>query len=117
MNQHIDLNYVGESETKAMLADRPRVEGAIQAVCSREGFSVTRVAEEHAGGKWMLRYESAYGVGANLELDVNYMFRVPLWPFKELDSHSLGPYRAVRIPVMDIHELAAGKLAALFSRH
>lgn len=113
----IDLNYVGEVEREAMLADRPLVEDAIQAVCFREGFAVTRVPDEHAGGKWRLRYESAYGQGANLELDVNYMFRIPLWPVAALDSHSLGPYRATRIPVVDMYELAAGKLAALFSRH
>jgi hypothetical protein len=99
-----------------MLADRPLVEGAIQAVCSREGFAVTRVPYEHAGGKWRLRYESAYGQGANLELDLNYMFRVPLWPVAGMDSRSLGPYLATRIPVLDMYELAAGKLAALFSR-
>jgi predicted nucleotidyltransferase component of viral defense system len=113
----IDLNYVYEAEREAMLADRPLVENAIQAVCSREGFAVTRVPDEHAGGKWRLRYESAYGQGANLELDVNYMFRVPLWPVGETDSHSLGTFRATHIPVLDMHELAAGKLAALFSRH
>jgi predicted nucleotidyltransferase component of viral defense system len=112
----IDLNYVSEAEREAMLADRPLVEGAIQAVCSREGFAVTRVPYEHAGGKWRLRYESAYGQGANLELDLNYMFRGPLWPVAGMDSRSLGPYLATRIPVLDMYELAAGKLAALFSR-
>lgn len=113
----IDFNYVGKAEREAMLADRTRVESAIQAVCAREGFAVTRVPDEHAGGKWRLRYESAYGQGANLELDVNYMFRVPLWPVVSTDSHSLGLYRATHIPVLDMYELAAGKLAALFSRH
>lgn len=87
----IDLNYVGKAEREAMLADRPLVESAIQAVCSREGFAVTRVPDEHAGGKWRLRYESAYGQGANLELDVNYMYRIPLWPLVSMDSNSLGP--------------------------
>lgn len=103
----LDLNYVGEVEREAMLTDRPLVEDAIQAVCSRERFAVTRVPDEHAGGKWRLRYESAYGQGANLELDVNYMFRVPLWPVALLDSRSLGQYQAVRVPVLDIYELAA----------
>lgn len=113
----IDFNYIGAVERDAMTADRPLVERAIQAVCSREGFSVTRIPEDHAGGKWRLRYESAYGQEANLELDVNYMFRVPLWPIVEMDSHPVGPYQATGIPVVDIHELAAGKLAALFARH
>ncbi len=113
----VDVNYVGGAGREAMTADRPHLENAIQAVCSREGFAVTRVPDEHAGGKWRLRYDSAYGQGANLELDVNYMYRIPLWPVVSMDSHSLGLYRATGIPVLDVHELAAGKLAALFSRH
>jgi predicted nucleotidyltransferase component of viral defense system len=113
----IDLNYIGAVERDAMMEDRPAVEKAIQAVCSREGFAVTRVPEEHAGGKWRLRYESAHGQEANLELDVNFMFRLPLWPIIAMDSHPVGPYRATGIPVVEMHELAAGKFAALFARH
>jgi plasmid maintenance system killer protein len=32
-----------------------------------------------------------------------------------LDSHPLGPWKATAIPVIDFHELAAGKIVALFS--
>jgi len=112
----IDLNYFGASSREDMLAERPELEAAIRAVCSREGFSVARVPDEHAGGKWRLRYEAAAGGGGNLELDINYMYRVPLWPVIEMDSHALGPYRARGTLLVDIHELAAGKLAALLSR-
>ena len=72
---------------------------------------------EHAGGKYLLRYESAAGGGGNLELDVNYMYRVPLWPLVEMNSHTLGPHQVLNTFLIDIHELAAGKLAALLSRH
>ena len=50
----IDLNYIGALEREKMLADRPKVEQAAQAVFSREGFSVRKVPSEHAGGKWRL---------------------------------------------------------------
>jgi len=113
----VDLNYIGSAGREAMLEDRPKVERAVEAVCRREGFAVTRIPEEHAGGRWALRYESATGEGGNLEVDLNFMFRVPLWPITTLDSRPLGSYRAMGIPVLDIHELAAGKLAALLSRH
>jgi len=71
---------------------------------------------EHAGGKWQLRYPSAGGQGGNLEVDVNFMFRIPLWSVKTLDSKPVGIWQAVGIQVVDIHELAAGKLSALLSR-
>lgn len=112
----IDLNYVGAEEREAMLAERPRIEQAAQAVFAREGLTVRRIPEEHAGGKWSLRYQSAAGLGGNLEVDLNFMFRVPLWPVSISDSHPVGAWQATRIPIMDIHELAAGKLAALLAR-
>ncbi|MFH1008196.1 MAG: nucleotidyl transferase AbiEii/AbiGii toxin family protein, partial [Candidatus Latescibacterota bacterium] len=112
----IDLNYVGAADREAMLAERPKVEEALQAVFSREGFSVRRVPAEHAGGKWQLRYPSAGGQGGNLEVDVNFMFRIPLWPVKTMDSQPLGIWQAVGIQLVDVHELAAGKLSALMSR-
>lgn len=112
----IDLNYVGAADREAMLAERPKVEEALQAVFSREGFTVRYVPAEHAGGKWQLRYPSAGGQGGNLEVDVNFMFRIPLWPLKNMDSRPVGIWQAVGIQVVDVHELAAGKLSALLSR-
>ncbi len=112
----IDLNYVGAENREAMLAERPRIEQAVQAVFAREGFTVRRMPEEHAGGKWSLRYQSAAGQGGNLEADLNFMYRVPLWPVTLSDSYPVGTWQASQIPVIDIHELAAGKLAALLAR-
>ena len=74
----IDLNYVGALEREAMLADRPKVEQAAQAVFSREGFTTKRTPTEHAGGKWRLSYQSYTGQSGNLEVDMNFMFRLPL---------------------------------------
>jgi predicted nucleotidyltransferase component of viral defense system len=114
----IDLNYVRATDVATMQAERPLVEEALAAVCSREGLTVARPpGDEHAGGRFSLRYESALGGGASLKLDVNYMFRQPLWPIQRMDSHALWTTRALDIPVMDIHELAAGKFAALLARH
>jgi len=112
----IDLNYIGTPDRETMLAERPKVEEAVRAVCSREGFDLQRLPDEHAGGKWRLRYDSALGQGGNLELDLNYMFRLPLWPVSPVNSHGIGSYRAEQIPVLDLHELTAGKLAALLAR-
>ena len=112
----IDLNYVGAEDRETMLAERPRIEQAVQAVFAREGFTVRRMPEEHAGGKWSLRYQSAAGLGGNLEVDLNFMYRAPLWPVTLSDSYPVGTWQASQIPVIDIHELAAGKLAALLAR-
>ena len=112
----IDLNYVGAESREAMLEERPRLEEAIQAVFSREDFGIRRLPEEHAGGKWSLRYSAASGQSGRIDVDINYMYRVPLWPLTTMDSRPLGSWQATGIPVVDIHELAAGKLAALLAR-
>lgn len=113
----IDLNYIGAADREVMLQERPKIEQALQAVCGREGMTVIRVPSDHAGGKWHLRYASAVNETAMLAVDLNFMFRVPLWPVAPYDSRRVGSYQARGIPVLDLHELAAGKLAALLARH
>ncbi len=113
----IDINYVGTHDREAMLIERPKLEEAIHAVCARERLTVRRVPSEHAGGKWRLSYTNTAGSPGTLELDVNFMLRVPLWPITLADSRRLGTAAAKQIPILDRHELAAGKLAALCARN
>jgi len=112
----IDLNYLGSADRDTMLAERPKVEQAVQAVCSREELVVKRVPSEHAGGKWRLTYAAPTGDSGNLELDVNFMLRTPLWSPVPAECHPVGSFRAAPVPILDPHELAAGKLAALLVR-
>ena len=112
----IDLNYVGAVDREAMLAERPRVEQALEQVFGRAGLTVKRIPPDHAGGKWRLSYPSALGSTGTLEVDVNFMFRTPLWPPSPLDSRPVGGRSATGVLVVERHELAAGKLAALVAR-
>jgi len=112
----IDLNYIGTTDREQMLAERPGIEQALRAVFSREGFIIKRLPEEHAGGKWRLGYQSITGQPGNLEVDINFMYRQPLYDISIADSHPFGNFQAKKIPVLDLHELAAGKLTALLSR-
>ena len=101
----IDLNYVGSESMEDMRRERPIVEEALQAVFSREEYTVRRMPEEHAGGKWSLRYPTASGGSARIEVDVNYMYRVPMWPLVPMTSRHLGRWQTSEFP-----------LAALFAR-
>src|SRR5207244_12720778 len=47
----IDLNYIGAPDRDVMLAERPKLEQALQAVCGREGLTVRSLPSDHAGGK------------------------------------------------------------------
>lgn len=46
----IDLNYIGQIDREAMLAERPEVERALEAVCGRAGIAIDRTPGAHAGG-------------------------------------------------------------------
>jgi predicted nucleotidyltransferase component of viral defense system len=111
----IDLNYIGAADYETMTRERPQVEEAVRAVCLRADMQITRVPSDHAGGKWRLRYASAEGASGNLEVDLNFMFRTPLWPVSRRDAQ-VGSSSARQVVVLDLHELAAGKLAALLAR-
>ena len=59
----IDLNYIGSRTKNEMLVERPKLEKSIREVCNREGYTVRKMPEEHAGGKWQILYKSALGHG------------------------------------------------------
>lgn len=113
----IDLNYIGQLDRQKMLLERPEVEKALETIFQREDLSIRRIPEKHAGGKWQLRYASALGGNGNLEVDLNYMYRMPLYEIHKKRSHSIGTRKTKEIPLLDLHELGAGKLSALFGRH
>ena len=76
-----------------------RVDQVISDICSRAEVTVERRPPEHAGGKWQLRYPSTLSGGGNLQLDVNFMLRVPLWPVVLKDSRTLGEFKDKQIPL------------------
>lgn len=112
----IDLNYIGSVDRDTMLEERKELEAILFGLCERSGFTIKRAATEHAGGKWRLSYPSVIQPSGNLEIDLSFLYRVTLWPVTMQDSCKIGPVQAMQIPVLDLHELAAGKLAALMSR-
>ncbi len=111
-----DLNYIGTSERSMMLEERPKVENRIIGLFERMGLHLIRFPKEHAGGKMIWRYPSALGNQGNIEVDLNFMYRVPLLPIESKHSIVLAGKQIKNLQVLDIHELAAGKLTALLER-
>lgn len=112
----IDLNYIGKIDREEMQGDRLLVQRAIIGICERKGLTLVRNPNRHAGGKMIWRYPSAQGQMGNLEIDLNFMYRVPLWPVELRSSCMVGSYQIHDIPVLNLHELSAGKLIALIDR-
>ncbi len=113
----IDLNYVGSPAREIMLVERPEILKAFEEIFHRKNYQTMRQPSEHAGGKWAVSYKSELIQSGRLEVDLNFIARVPLWPISILDSIKIGPYQAKSVAVLDYYDLMGGKLSALFSRH
>lgn len=111
----IDLNYVGYLDREKMLEERPILTSAIEKVLEQNKFERQRSPTRHAGGKMIWLYNSVLGQKGSLEIDINFMYRHPLLPIV-LKNFQLSGHDNLQAPVLDIHELAAGKLTALFDR-
>ncbi len=100
-----------------MVLERPLLEKALEAVFSKMGLAIYRVPKKHAGGKWQLKYPSFLGGQGNLEVDLNFMFRLPIFELSKKRSQLVGGRQAKDVILMSYLEIAAGKLTALFARH
>ncbi len=112
----LDFNYVGRPEREAMLADRPRIEEAVTDLARRRGYAVQRSADAFAGRKLFLGYASVLGTPERIELDLNFLFRVPIGSPTELRLWQPEGLEQPRLRVVSMHELCIGKMLALLER-
>ncbi len=110
----LDFNYIGTIDKEIMQQERPQLGIVLLDICKRRQYELHRNPNHHAGGKTVLIYKSLMGTNGRLEIDLNFLFRVPLWETKWLSSPEWPKKTSSR--VLDIHELAAGKLHALLER-
>lgn len=110
------MNYIGSADRETMLLERPVLQKTVMDICDRHGFTLDRNPGRHAGGKMVWRYPSALGQKGNLEIDLNFIYRIPLWPIEFKSSCVIGSKQIHNVPVLDLHELSAGKLSALIDR-
>jgi predicted nucleotidyltransferase component of viral defense system len=110
----LDFNYIGSANRETMQQEKVQLEAMIVDICQRRKYELDRSARAHAGGKMIFVYHSVLGNKGRLEIDLNYLFRIPLWDISWLNSPKWP--RSIYTNVLDIHELAAGKLHALLGR-
>ena len=110
----LDFNYIGSADRHIMQQEKPELEAILLDICKRRQYELHRNPKGHAGGKTVLVYKSLMGTKGRLEIDLNYVYRVPLWDPKWRSSPEWP--KATNVKILDIHELAAGKLNALLER-
>ena len=111
-----DLNYIGDVDRETMKQERVEIEARIQQLLQNLGLTLFRKPKAHAGGKMVWRYPSALGNQGNIEIDLNFYVSNPLLPLEKRNSIALANQQVSKMQVLDIHEIAAGKLSALIDR-
>lgn len=76
----IDLNYIGALDRETMLSEKPVIIDAIHQILLQNQFERHRSPMHHAGGKMVWFYPSILGQRGSLEIDLNFMYRQPLYP-------------------------------------
>ena len=112
----LDYNYVGQAERERMIEERLAIEAAVSELARRRQYLVQKSAEAFAGGKFYLGYRSALGNPDRIEIDLNFLFRVPLAESGKREIWQPGELERPTARVVGMEELLAGKLLAFLER-
>ncbi len=112
----IDLNYIGSSDLDTMLKERPNLEKEMRKLIESRGISVRNVPSDHAGAKWRLQAPSAFGGNFTLEVDLNFLMRVPVWGIESKCPFPLDEEYSFECNTVSFEELFGGKIKALMDR-
>jgi len=114
----IDLNFVGETDVARMKRVRQEIEDAMERVFQRSDLSiVSKPTDSHSASQWILNYNQATRGKDSIKVDLNYLRRVSILEPQNIEPSNIGSFEFESFPVLDINELAAGKLKALFERN
>jgi len=112
----LDFNYVACLARDEMLRDRPRIEAAVTHLVRRHQYMVQASGDAFAGRKFYLSYRSVLGHRDRVEVDLNYLMRLPLAEPEDRVLWQPGGLDAPRVRVVSVTELCVGKLLALLDR-
>ncbi len=112
----LDFNYVGAVERELMLVERPQIERAVTELARRSGYRVQQSANAFGGRKLFLHYRSVLGPEERIEVDLNFLLRLPLAEPEMRELWQPGDLDRPRLRFVAVEELLIGKLCALLDR-
>ncbi len=105
----LDFNYVGAEERSKMLEDRPVIEHALRQIASGRGYQVQASRDEHAGRKFFLNYDSSAGSRDRIEVDLNFLGRVPIMETLHGNLWQPGDIERPGVRLLSLEEICTGK--------
>ena len=112
----LDYNYIGHTDREMMLEDRPRVEQAVTELARRKGYRVQQSADAFAGRKIYLIYRSVLGPDERIEVDLNFLFRVPIAGTEQGELWQPGELDRPEVRAVSLQEIVVGKMLAMLDR-
>jgi predicted nucleotidyltransferase component of viral defense system len=112
----LDFNYIGHLERDKMLKDRPRIEDALVQLARRKAYGVQKSADAFAGRKIYLLFRSATGQNDRLEVDLNFLFRMPIEDTTTQKMWQPGDLEQPTVRIVSLLEILVGKLLAYLDR-
>ncbi|MCJ7595848.1 MAG: nucleotidyl transferase AbiEii/AbiGii toxin family protein, partial [Desulfobacterales bacterium] len=112
----LDFNYTGHRDREQMLADRPRVEQAVADIARRKGYRVQQSRDAFAGRKIYFIYRSVLGPEERIELDLNFLFRVPIAGTEQRELWQPGELDRPEVRTVSLQEIVVGKMLAMLDR-
>jgi hypothetical protein len=112
----LDYNYVGHAEREKMLADRPKIEHAVTELGRRKDYRIQQSSDAFAGRKIYLIYRSILGPEERIEIDLNFLFRVPIAGTEQRSLWQPGELDRPEVRTVSLQEIVAGKLLAMLER-
>ena len=112
----LDFNYIGQEDRARMQADRPDVERALGIIGEGQGYRVQHSRDAHAGRKIYLSYINLAGTPDRMEIDLNFLFRVPLGVVTTRPLWQPPGVARPEVRVVPLEELFTGKLRATLDR-
>jgi len=112
----LDFNYMGHRDREKMLTDRPRVEQAVTELARRKGYRVQQSRDAFAGRKIYLGYRSVLGPEERIELDLNFLFRVPIAGTEQGRLWQPGELDRPEVRTVSLQEIVTGKMLAMLDR-
>ncbi len=112
----LDYNVIGQPQRAVMLEARPQIEAAVEELGRRRGYLVQKSPDTFAGRKIYLRFTSAFGAADRIEVDLNFIFRVPVGAPEGRTLWQPGGLEPPTSLVVSLGELCVGKIMALLDR-
>jgi len=112
----LDFNYIGHLERDKMLTDRPRVEEALAQLAERKTYRTQKSADAFAGRKIYLLYKSVSGIDDRIEVDLNFLFRMPIDGTTTQKMWQPGELERPVVRTVSLQEILVGKILAYLDR-